>query len=89
MQTAATMNIKTARAGMLAYPLRHSKIDTWAAEGNVSFGYAVVKGTSPGHVKHAALAADTFVGFAIESKARVVDSSVAAPHYHDDDAVNV
>jgi hypothetical protein len=83
------MNPKVARAGMLAFPLRESKVDTHAAEGTVKFGYAVVTGTAAGQAKTASADTDTFLGFALESKARVVDSTTSDPHYNEDDALNV
>lgn len=89
MQSSVSMNPSAARAGMVAYPLRDSKIDTYAAEGNVKFGYAVVKGTATGQCKQAATAADTFLGIAIMTQFRSHDSSTSDAHYPDDDAVNV
>jgi hypothetical protein len=89
MQSSVSMNPSAARAGMVAYPLRDSKIDTYAAEGNVKFGYAVVKGTGSNQCKLVATAGDTFLGIATLTQFRSHDSATSDPHYPDDDAVNV
>lgn len=87
-QTSVSMNMAVARAGMAAYPLRDSKIDSYAAEGAVKFGYAVVAGTAGEQVKHAAVVGNKFRGIAMMTQA--IESGTATDaQYPDKDAVNV
>lgn len=63
-QTTYNSDMPKARAGMIAYPMRPASVQTYAAEGVVPFGYAVVKGTTKDQAKVPTVVGDVLYGFA-------------------------
>lgn len=87
-QTSVSLNISEARAGLLAYPGRDCRIDSFAAEGACRFGYIMVEGTATNQVKEAAATSDTVKGIAVATNAIENDSDGSDPGYNDEDTVN-
>lgn len=89
MQSSISNDMAKARAGMIAYPIRDARVQTYACEGVVPFGYCVVKGTTPKQCKKAATAADVFYGIAQMTLAINETSNVGSAAYSDKDAANI
>jgi hypothetical protein len=89
MQSVINNDMQRARAGMIAYPMREARVQTFACQGVVPFGYCVVKGTTAKQCKVPAAAADVLYGIAQMTLAINQTANVGAAAYADKDAANV
>lgn len=88
MQTSISNTMAVARPGMIAYPMREARVQTYAAQGAVKFGYCVVKGTAATQAKIPTVVGDIFLGIAQMTLA-INEQTGTDAQYPDKEAMNV
>lgn len=77
-----------AQSGMLAEQFSLRQVDSFLAEGVVSFGFPVVYGTAETQCKHALATTDVFLGLALIEK-NIPQTLAGVAQYDDEDMVAV
>jgi hypothetical protein len=89
VQTTYGQAMAEALAGLL-YDMRNITVESYAAEGNIPFGSAVVPGTDPRkQVKLATAGGQGFAGIALREDARMQDATTGIAQYLDKETVSV